>query len=478
MSQETTRYPSYAEDLRKEPWRHVAHLTIEFTTAFHIGAGEGDDVSDAEIIRDAYGFPAIPGSSIKGVLRSLMEETKFAELDDFFGTQKNGGSLSVTWGKLHDQNNQPVTQSSMDADDEVLKDALNPTLRDHVRMNHRGTADAENNGKFDQLVVSAGHRFSFRLELASASEAAAAQLDHLVSFFSAGCVRLGGKTRRGLGECNLVALRKGIFDLTKKKDVLGYAAFRQNPLSEPEKAITENVHPSSCYFLKFSLRDFLMTGSGVDPENQADDAQLYVPWVKWRTENGSVSGSVSEVPILPGSSIKGVLAHRTAYHYNQGAGVSIDPENLPNAEEWEGMIKQHTGSANAAVKDLFGEVVAHSEDKGQAGKVFIGDLDLSFITKLADAQPHVKIDPFTGGASDSALFSERPLLRNGENTLTLKIEIRGELSDQSKAAFEAALGDLSEGRLPVGAGGAIGYGFLVGKLEAPQTQSKQEENAA
>ena len=58
------------------PLRYVARPTIEFTTPFLVGAGEEDFFSDAVFVADANGLPAIPGSSIAGVLRHEFKRLK------------------------------------------------------------------------------------------------------------------------------------------------------------------------------------------------------------------------------------------------------------------------------------------------------------------------------------------------------------------------------------------------------------------
>src|SRR4051795_5902908 len=47
-------------------------------TGLHIGAGKGSlDIGGADnpVVRDAYGLPYIPGSSLRGRLRSLLEQS-------------------------------------------------------------------------------------------------------------------------------------------------------------------------------------------------------------------------------------------------------------------------------------------------------------------------------------------------------------------------------------------------------------------
>ena len=40
-------------------------------TALHVGAGQGDAVTDAFVRQDAQGLPVIPGTSLAGALRAM-----------------------------------------------------------------------------------------------------------------------------------------------------------------------------------------------------------------------------------------------------------------------------------------------------------------------------------------------------------------------------------------------------------------------
>ncbi|MEM7677204.1 MAG: RAMP superfamily CRISPR-associated protein, partial [Myxococcota bacterium] len=59
-------------DILKKRLRLTGVITT--VSGLHIGAGAGEiGSSDLPVLRDALGYPIIPGSSIKGVLRSTIE---------------------------------------------------------------------------------------------------------------------------------------------------------------------------------------------------------------------------------------------------------------------------------------------------------------------------------------------------------------------------------------------------------------------
>jgi len=129
-------------------------------------------------VRDANGLPAIPGSSLAGVLRHAYQDHYDAETEKpintnaLFGSAKeeeekgNPSFVHISWGCLHDQNNEPI-EGLLDPndkrwDDDILKNALEaiPVRRDHVKLNHRNVSDAEKQGKFERIIILDDHVFS------------------------------------------------------------------------------------------------------------------------------------------------------------------------------------------------------------------------------------------------------------------------------------------------------------------------------
>jgi len=72
-------------------------------TPLHVGAGSSVGAIDQPIVRERHtGFPVIPGSSLKGVLRDAAgrDESMRAHADRVFGTQEDAGRLSLGEAKL------------------------------------------------------------------------------------------------------------------------------------------------------------------------------------------------------------------------------------------------------------------------------------------------------------------------------------------------------------------------------------------
>jgi CRISPR/Cas system CSM-associated protein Csm3 (group 7 of RAMP superfamily) len=455
-----------------EPWtkiypiRHLARVTLEFKTSFHIGAGREGEEADAEVVRDANGLPAIPGSSLAGVLRAQMAAK---QADDLFGFQNKaegrGSRVLVSWGCIHDQHNKPV-EGRQPADflekDAVLATAYAPTLRDHVRLGHRGAAVA--GGKFDELAVCAGHRFTFELEFIACPDEDETWMNLL------GClreIRLGGKTRRGFGRAECVELLHRRFDLNIQTD---FEAYRRHParLRESSEAFTkieeEELKKLAAALpdksaitatLALTPRGFWFFGVDRDPEGVTDSAAVRDRRIRWQDKHGTVE---EDLLLIPGSAIKGALAHRVAFHFNAlAAGHWAD--DIQSEEEFDRLV----GENNTAVQQLFG-CIKSKHSAGQRGRVFIDDV-LLCDEPQSQIVHHVGIDRFTGGARPAVLFDERALWK-GQFTVRLTVEKKTEVTDPKVIkALQKTLDDLLQGRLQLGAGSGRGNGYCEGSID-------------
>ncbi|NLF17973.1 MAG: hypothetical protein GX595_12095 [Lentisphaerae bacterium] len=454
--------------------RYVLRAVIEFTTPFLVGAGRGGDVADAVFVADANGLPALPGSSLAGALRAAFHGAGHSPEDEnrLFGYQDGdtgaGSRLSVSWACIHDQHDRPVEGivEPRRLDDPVLAMARVPTIRDHVRISHRGAADSSGHGKFDEQAVGAGQRFTFEMELDGV--AADERLwDALLGVVGDPALRLGGRTRRGFGGFRIVSAGARVFDLAK--DFGDYSRHpvslaSPSPVLSPLKTTAGGV-PSSWATIRVDLRPqgYWMFGGGQDLAGvlgDADMAPVRDCRVVWNKGHGRV---VEDLVVLPGTGIKGALAHRVAFHYNALSGTFADGLGADGVEAV-------TGPRNGAVGALFGfckgDAGEDGED-GRRGRVVIDDLFLE-ASPPSQLVHHVGIDRFTGGARDQVLFCERPFWQGGAVAIAIHVEDPSSLDGRVREALRLAIVDLVEGRLQMGAGAGRGLGYFRGTAEWPE----------
>lgn len=504
----------------KYPQRRSAKVTIELLTPLHVGAGDEGEISDAAVVLDANGLATLPGSSIKGVLRSaflrsldqndalagalekLAEELKVPKpkpprkegerppdprlrlVAPIFGYQDGqrgrGSRVRVTWGRVHDRHNRPVEgilAPGTIANDPVLESASNPELRDHVRIDGRGISDKA--GKFDDLSVPAGHRFTFNIEFVSNDDDTDTQvwatllgiLHHAEA--NPGHLRFGGKTRRGFGAVKVVSLVPDPDEPSVSLETT------REPLHE-----VDLVPGDDCFWM-FGGGDDIRED---DNAAESDSNPVRAGKVFW---DGDTATFDPAVLVIPGSALKGPLRHRTRFHLCRHMGVWAENAPEPGHPDQK--------RVDVALSLLFGDVDLENKegapdrkspkDRVRAGCLYIDDIYLDGregappAPETTDLQNHVTIDRALGGAQDHHLFTDRPL-HGGGFTLHIdfepprnlrlsqrELEILGhsdnpddqdphKLLDHAKAALNDAVEDLKNGLLALGAHGNRGYGWF------------------
>jgi CRISPR/Cas system CMR subunit Cmr4 (Cas7 group RAMP superfamily) len=214
------------------------------------------------------------------------------------------------------------------------------------------------------------------------------------------------------------------------------------------------------YEIGLKPADFLLFGSGFG-NDKADMTFVRETFIDWSGECAQVKDR-ERVVLIPASSVKGALSHRTAFHYNRLTQVFADALN-----DEERM--KYVGKNNTAVKALFGSEVEPTDGKLQnkkRGNVLMSDIieEVPLSTKVLN---HVSIDRFTGGAIDGALFNEEILFAKG-HTFILNLLVNNAAfkdNDLVKTAFEDTLKDLCSGMLPLGGGVNRGNGCFEGTIK-------------
>jgi CRISPR/Cas system CSM-associated protein Csm3 (group 7 of RAMP superfamily) len=202
--------------------------------------------------------------------------------------------------------------------------------------------------------------------------------------------------------------------------------------------------------------DFFLFGSGFGNED-ADMIPVRETYFDW--SSGKPVAKEKAV-LIPGSSIKGAISHRVAFHYNK---IKKFFAGNPNAK---------TGVENLAVQTLFGYTKKRKDENGkekeelQRGNVLISDVIQVQDNEQNKILNHVSIDRFTGGAIDGALFSESVVYSNNDEPYNLTFKVNNEAlnDDDIKQSFEQSLFDIAEGMLPLGGGVNRGHGCFSGKV--------------
>lgn len=466
--------------LKEWNYLYLARVTFEAVSPISIQTGQAELNYDTALSRDANGLPGLPPTATRGVLRHLYQR-EFGEdaCKALFGYGKaeadrqnasdNGqiSRLQVSWGALHNGEDKPcegLQFTADEGDDKVLTwlRESQPLLRERVRLNDRGVA--EDQGKYDLTAVPAGARFTLELKYWSASGDDAVW-QQLVGLLSHPAFRLGSNTRSGLGALQIRCLHRRCFNMRDADDVQAWTTLGRsladtrgldaeyNTDSTRHNALTAMLTLQAEGFMRVGGGDFSLAVPGTDDKtpDMLPQSEAVIIWQK-DEQTGQETGEVSERrALLAASGIKGALSHRTLYHSNLVQQRFADQlgDQLAAAR-----VRDH------ACQSLFG--FANDEDEGGlAGRLLIEDIYLDKPDVLT--LWHNRIDRFTGGVMDGALYTEQ-VLREQPFTVRLSIIEPEKVDPVARQAFARALDDLCNGMLPIGAGGSRGLGACMGEL--------------
>ncbi|MBB1420788.1 hypothetical protein H5200_02500 [Pseudoalteromonas sp. SG43-7] len=465
---------------------HVTKLVLETQSPMAIHSGGREEGFDNQLALDASGLPYIPASAIAGVWGHLISQHHNVALrDKWLGTTKQSSSLVISHAVVHNQHNQPV--SSLTNIKSITKDPIlnqlaleRPHHRERVAINDRGVAN--DTGKFDQILLPKGVRFSLTLKWHLNERQDQQQLNHqewqlLLALWNDRQFAFGSSTRNGFGKIKVIACQQKSFDLKEgvKTARQFQTFFTQANISGNDLPPLETQQLTLLAKLPLQALDNWRCGTGSelidsltanDTTTQstiADKASGSIslitfsePHINWEDNTATLS---AQRPVLCGSSIKGILAHRIAYHLRRHNQEWAQTKAEQPHEEWN--------KIPAALTELLGYAAdkpQETDGKYQAGKLYVDDVELEDYKTIT--RTHNKIDRFTGGVQQGALYSEQ-LLYQPKFTITLLIERSTQLSSELISALRDTLDDLHAGLLPMGAGSGRGNSLVIPQPNAP-----------
>ena len=126
----------------------------------------------------------------------------------------------------------------------------------------------------------------------------------------------------------------------------------------------------------------------------------------------------------------------------------------------------NTGTMNEAVRNLFG-CAKNSEigETGKRGNVIFSDVFLDKKKEDEKIFNHVAIDRYTGGGMHGALYTEKVAQTEHDFKCDIYLENSGGLDQAIIQAFEAAIKDLTTGKLQLGGHANKGHGVFTGSYK-------------
>lgn len=382
-----------------------------------IGSGEDDGHIDIRVLKNRQEEPLIPGTSLAGVFR------------EFIAGVSGSDTARALFGDIQGSN--PM-QSAIIIDDVILKNA-SLVIRDGVGIDNI-TGVARDGAKYDYEVVERGavgeiymlvtlRQCHARMGEAENIEKAVQQIaNKLMSG-----VHVGAITAKGFGRIAGSGIRVAAYDFTQPAAVKGWLLGNESGCTV-YKAIAENIVSEK----DFSLNaEFAINGSLIvrtDHYSIADDFDA----VQLRSRDEFV---------IPGTTVKGIIHKQAEKIFRKmGKDIAVLDElmGISKAEKNSGQVRQKSR--------LYTEEIYFSESKNVK----------------AAAQSRNRINRFTGGTMDSALFTNQPVWQK-DTAPTLKLQLRIEDCRPWEAGLLLfVLRDIWTGVVAFGGEKSVGRGTLRG----------------
>lgn len=413
--------------------RMVAQIVFECATALKVGSNNRDLLQDSPIQRDWNGLPMILGTSLAGVLRKSFPSNI---ADAMFG--KECGSRVIISNALLVDENAKVNEGICLTKSKFLQNFSILPLREHTTLTHKGVT--KEHSKFDEEIVYKGTRFKFRIEMPQNDEKDKEFFFDMLDTLNTQTFRIGSGGAKGRGEIKIFEICYDILDDLEYNALSSSLNTTLKHAYQPKDKEHNYIH----YKLTLTPDDFFIFGSGGGDED-ADYIGLSEKIIDYNAKD-----LTEKKIVIPASSIKGALSQRTAFYYNQLERCYIED------------LKDDKELPNLAVAEIFG-TKKDKETESKKGKILLSDVYWEDL-RQEDTKvfAHVKIDDFTGGAVNGALFQEKT--NTLQNSFVFNVWLQKGIESHALQAFENALKDIAKGALPLGGAVNKGHGFFSGTI--------------
>ncbi len=289
-----------------------------------------------------------------------------------------------------------------------------------------------------------------------ANENATEPFNDFITKLYANTFRIGSGTCKGYGKIKIVECLTATLDLRNKEDLQSYIS-KSSDLSKDWNRFnlisfeeTQNKDWTE-YSLTLNPEDFFFFGSGLG-DKDADDIPVTENIILWSNKKPRFS---NKRVLIPASSVKGAISHRTAYHYNRLKKFFTGNENAKTADDNEAVAAIFGASGNGKLSNQI-----------KRGNIIISDIiEKDLTTEKQKTFFHIKNDHFTGGTIPGALFQEKSIYGK-DDVYKLDILVRKNAieDDDIRKAFEQSLNDICNGLLPLGGFVNRGNGIFNGKI--------------
>lgn len=447
--------------------RIIERIVIEgdlvAVTPIHLGDGVGE-ANTLLLLCDSWDDtrPLLPGASIAGALRARLHERQYGY--NKLGDKESDSHVSaLLFGGIRGDDN--GDHSRLIVDDAVgiagtVIDNERPDAKHITRAGVRidgGSGTAADTALYSVQLWEVGTCFPLRFELTiregddrdTLLSALATALDGLAN----GEIALGARKRRGFGQVSVPnSWRIKHYHLTHKTGLIEWLQSGGDPL-------TEAAQPN------------LFTALGVTPTVQ-DNRRAATLKAYFTLESSLL---IREARLDPKDNTRPNFVHlhrRDSHKTPLLSGTSVGGALRARATKIARTLYDNDERARALIDSMFG---THIDNDSEKAKKKLEASRLTVKETIIDdgvrnlVQSRVSIDRFTGGALDTALFSEQPVFGSAERGVCIELHLR-DPKDYEIGLLLLLLKDLWTGDLTLGGEKSVGRGRLRGveaMLNAP-----------
>ena len=436
----------FEKDFDKIKGKIILKGELRLLTPLIIGAGNGEGKTqsgqesnvDSLVLKDNDDCPFIPATSLAGVLKNAL--TDFRD-----GKIANADELAAIFGTEDSRKENPAKELELQSSLTLYDITLNNTktiVRDGVAIDPV-TGTAIEGHKFDFEAVERGASGTFEAVFTRRGFHDRLDpkplLEKLKKLLLSG-FRVGARTTSGFGLVRIDKLTIDEYDFAVPEDTRAYLAVPERLPAKKSKSLTAGKsivcgENDFAVELEFALNHSLIVRS-YDLANikKQSGSNTHVDAVSLRSGDDF---------LIPGSSVKGVLRHQAGYILRQ---LAYSPEK-----------------AAALINTIFG--FTDEKDKQKKAKGHLLADEIIFAPSLVEEvnQSRNRIDRFTGGTIDSALFSEQALWQKDTDKAlgTLRFVLQ-KPTDEQIGLLLFVLKDIWCGKVAFGGEKSIGRGFVHG----------------
>ena len=442
------------QTLAKIVQKTILQIPLETKTPLRIASGFDDGLTDILILKNKDNKPFIPATSLGGVLRS--------EVASIYGDKLGKNIEQIIFGNIDDIDG---NQSLINISDVTLTNA--PIIyRDGIKLDYI-TGVTEKGAKFDFEALDRGATGNLTLEITIREQNlqdkrladftfkhTQFEANHdifgdicatIADIFTQG-LSIGSLTTKGYGKIqSQVPVEFYTFDFKNIASGQAWLDYLDGKLPKKSNYISKQAQTTfGENDLNLSI-DFSLKSSLIIRDYDVDDSQTISDNPDEQGTKITAIQMKSNVDyVIPGSSIKGVLKSR-AFHILMYLTHNDEIKTKKFLDEFMGFAEANT----ARKSNLF------------VNEIYIPS-KLSQIKK--QIQTRNRIDRFTGGTIDNALFTEEPIWQIDKQANPIKLNLTIKNCTKAQAGLILLiLKDLWLGNLPIGGGKSIGRGVLQGR---------------